>query len=431
MADTSPKRRNIAQTPFELIETNRIPILVGAIIFVGTLAFFMYKTQANHKQAIMDNRPQPKIDVSQKDGVRQWFQDDKYDDNNYSMKKIAVKSAPSTPQEIQQQLVTNQEMDFKQEELNDDYAARLEIEKLEEKQKVEEKKMEIAAASSPMNVEVPSPPGAKSSLVNKGGVVPAANESSALAQVTKGIKLPTAVEQAVEDINHQDEKKDFLKDKDNEDGDYLKYSLVKPKSPHEVKAGTYIPATLVGGINSDLPGPVTAQVSQNVYDTVTGNDILIPQGTRIIGQYDSKVTFGQSSALVVWNRLIFPDGKSIDLGSMQGVDISGYAGLHDKLNNHYLKIYGNALLLSLVGAGYDLLNNQQNNNPNSQYNAQQVVAANVGQKLSDVSNQTLQKNMDVQPTITVAPGYRFNVIVLKDMILEKIDDVEGSLAYTS
>ena len=431
MSENSPKRKKISQTPFELIETNRIPILVGAIIFVGALSFFMYKTQANNKHAIMDNRSQPKIDVSQKDGVRQWFEDDKYGDNNYNMKKIAVKSAPKTPQEIEEQIVTNQEINFKQEELNDDYAAKLEIEKLEEKQKVEEKKMEISAASAPMNVEVASPPGAKSSLVNNGVAAPVANESGALAQVTKGIKLPTPLAEAVADINNQDEKKDFLKDKGNDEGDYLKYNLEKPKSPDEIQAWTLIPAILVGGINSDVPGPVMAQVSENVYDSVTGNNILIPQGTKIIGTYDSKISYGQNRVIVVWTRLIFPGGKSIDLGNMQGLDISGYAGLHDKLDNHYLRIYGNALLLGFMGAGYDLLNNQQNNNSNGQFNAQQAVAANVGQKLSDVANQTIQKNMDVQPTITIAPGTKFNVIVLKDMILEKIDDVEGSLAYTS
>ena len=289
--------------------------------------------------------------------------------------------------------------------------------------------------TSPMNVDVPPAPGTQNNASSKNPAVsslPAAlGDNAALSQATKNIKLPLPVEQVVGDLNNQDEKINFLKDKGNDEGDYLKYSLQKPKSKYEIQAGTYIPATLIGGINSDVPGPVHAQVTQNVYDSVTGNDILIPQGTRLIGTYDSKISYGQNRAIVVWTRLIFPGGKSIDLGNMQGVDISGYAGLHDKLNNHYLRIYGNALLLGFMGAGYDLLNSQQNNNNNGQFNAQQAVAANVGQKMSDVASQTLQKNMDVQPTITIAPGYRFNVIVLKDMLLEKIDDVEGSLAYSS
>jgi type IV secretion system protein VirB10 len=169
-----------------------------------------------------------------------------------------------------------------------------------------------------------------------------------------------------------------------------------------------------------------AQVSENVYDTVTGNHILIPQGSKIIGSYDSKITFGQSRALVVWDRIIFPSGSSIDLDRFQGVDISGYVGLSDKLNNHYLKIYGNAILLSLVGAGYDVLNkNAQQTN-----DTRDTVAASIGQKLADISSKSLQKNMDVQPTIIIRPGYKFNIIVIKDMVLEDIKDEEGTLDYS-
>ena len=130
----------------------------------------------------------------------------------------------------------------------------------------------------------------------------------------------------------------------------------------------------------------------------------------------------------MWSRLIFPDGSSINLENMQGMDINGLAGFRDKLNNHYLKIYGNALLLSLVGAGYNLLTNNQN--ANTQYSAQQAVAANVGQQLSDVASKSLQRNMDVQPTITIRPGFKFNIFVMKDMILKEVKDAEGTLAYS-
>ncbi|MBF0512334.1 MAG: TrbI/VirB10 family protein, partial [Candidatus Omnitrophica bacterium] len=116
----------------------------------------------------------------------------------------------------------------------------------------------------------------------------------------------------------------------------------------------------------------------------------------------------------------------IDLEKMQGVDIGGYAGLKDKLDNHYLKIYGNALLLSLVGAGYDILNR----NAQQTTDTRDTVAAEVGQKLADVSSKTLQKNMDVQPTVIIEPGIKFNVIVMKDMVLGDIKDAEGTLAYS-
>lgn len=183
---------------------------------------------------------------------------------------------------------------------------------------------------------------------------------------------------------------------------------------------------MVTGINSDLPGNVNAQVTENVYDTVTGNYLLIPQGAKLVGEYNSSLSFGQQRVQVVWNRIIFPDGKSIDIEKMQGVDIAGYTGFHDKVDNHYLRIYGNAVLLSLMGAGYDILNKQaeQSTAPG------ETVAANVGQKLSDVSGQALQKNMDVQPTLIIDPGYKFKIFVMKDMLLENIEDAQGTLSYT-
>jgi type IV secretion system protein TrbI len=119
---------------------------------------------------------------------------------------------------------------------------------------------------------------------------------------------------------------------------------------NDIKAGTIIPATLVTGINSDLPGTMIGKVRRNVYDTVTGNYLLIPQGTTLIGNYDSKVVFGQSRVLIVWSRLIFPNGSSFDLQGMPGVDLTGMAGLHDQVDNHYKRIFGSALLFSVFGA---------------------------------------------------------------------------------
>ena len=281
---------------------------------------------------------------------------------------------------------------------------------------------------SPLSVSVSAPP-ATASQTTPSDLNGEMDKLKKAEEAVKEGKAPDPVKVA-SDPNNQDEKLNFLKSAPT-DSEYLKNGLENPKSPYEVKAGSYIPAALISGINSDMPGSVKGQVRENVYDTVTGNYILIPQGTTIVGEYDSKVTFGQSRVLVVWERLIFPDGASINLEKMQGVDIAGYAGFKEKLNNHYLKIYGNALLLSLVGAGYDILTNNNNSSANSQYNAQQAVAANVGQQLSDVASKTLQRNMDVQPTITISPGFTFNIIVMKDMVLKEIKDAEGTLAYSN
>ena len=242
---------------------------------------------------------------------------------------------------------------------------------------------------------------------------------------SKDSVLPNLMGQLGRDINSQDSKQAFLKNPGSDD-DYLENSKKKPRSSFEVKAGSYIPAALMTGINSDLPGNVNAQVTENVYDSVTGNYLLIPQGAKLVGEYNSNLSFGQQRVQVVWNRIIFPDGKSIEIEKMQGADMAGFTGFHDKVDNHYLRIYGNAVLLSLMGAGYDILNQkaEQSTDP------RETVAASVGQKLADVSEQSLQKNMDVQPTVIIDPGYKFKIFVMKDMVLENIEDAQGTLSYS-
>ncbi len=135
--------------------------------------------------------------------------------------------------------------------------------------------------------------------------------------------------------NMQKEKKIFIEN--SKTGNfYNPFTEANPISPYEVMAGTMIPAILVTGINSDLPSESVAVVREDVYDTVTGNVLLIPKGTRVIGEYDSGISYGQDRLLIVWKRLIFPNGKYIGLSNMNGVDLSGYAGFSGKVNNHFL-----------------------------------------------------------------------------------------------
>lgn len=187
-------------------------------------------------------------------------------------------------------------------------------------------------------------------------------------------------------------------------------------SPFEVKTGTVIPGVMIGGINSDLPGQIIAQVRENVWDTATGHHLLIPQGARLVGTYDNQVTRGQSRVLVAWTRIIYPDGSSVDLGSMPGADQGGYAGFHDKVNNHYVKVFGDALLMSLFSAGIQL-SQPDSNNENGGYSSQQIIAASLGQQLGQTGMQIAQKNLSIQPTLEIRPGFRFNIMVTKDMIL--------------
>lgn len=418
------------QKPTNIIQTNRLPFLIGIIILIVVMGIFMYRAQSNQKVAIVQQGPHPSIDISSKQVQESWFNDEKF--KNIRIYGNESSRLQPTAKEIETRIVSNQETDLKKKEIEDEYSAQLEIKKIEDKNKVEEKQQEIEAQKSLLNIEVPPPPGTQiispkeqSSKYNLTGNL---NELMNMVQSVTGTRLPSLAAlggQLGIDINNQDGKKAFLKKSDVDD-DYLESSKTKPRSPYEVKAGTYICAALITGINSDLPGSVNAQVIQNVYDTVTGNYLLIPQGAKLVGEYNSNLTFGQNRVQVVWNRIIFPDGKSIDLEKMQGVDISGYSGFQDRVNNHYLKIYGNAILLSLMGAGYDILNQkaEQSTDP------RETVAASVGQKLADVSGQTLEKNMDVQPTVVINPGYKFKIIVMKDMVLENIEDAEGTLAYS-
>ena len=200
---------------------------------------------------------------------------------------------------------------------------------------------------------------------------------------------------------------------------YLPYRKESPQAPYEVKQGTVIPGIMITGINSDLPGQIIAQVSQNVYDSVTGKSLLIPQGTKIVGSYDSFVAIGQERAMVAWRRLIFPDGMSLELLNMPGADQGGYSGFNDQVNNHYFKIFGSAIMLSLVGSGYQISQPRSNGEFPSN---QEIIAAEVGRQFSQVSGELIRRNMQIQPTIEIRPGYRFVIMVNKDMILEPYAD---------
>lgn len=191
-----------------------------------------------------------------------------------------------------------------------------------------------------------------------------------------------------------------------------------PASPYMIRAGFVIPATMISGINSDLPGQVMAQVSQNVYDTATGKYLLIPQGTRLIGAYSSDVAFGQERVLMAWQRLIFPDGKALDIRAMPGADSAGYAGFSDKVNSHWFRTISSAVLMSGVIAAVDMSQNDRNSDSNNdRQRASDSLSEALGQTLGQTLSQIITKNLNISPTLEIRPGYRFNVMVVKDMSL--------------
>jgi len=200
---------------------------------------------------------------------------------------------------------------------------------------------------------------------------------------------------------------------------YLPNPVVPQRSPFELKRGSVIPATLITGINSDLPGRITAQVSQNVYDSATGHRLLIPQGTRLLGRYDSKVTFGQSRVLVVWTDIILPNGSTLQIGSMAGTDAQGYGGFSDQVNNHYLRTFGSAILIALIGAGTEMAIPRDRNSFGMENSAEYAARRSFVETFGRMAERTISRNMDVQPTLEIRPGYKFNVLVDQDMVFPR------------
>ncbi len=185
-------------------------------------------------------------------------------------------------------------------------------------------------------------------------------------------------------------------------------------SPYQVMTGTVIPAALVTGINSDLPGQVTANVTEAVYDTATGRFLLIPQGSRLIGRYDSQVSFGQRRVLLVWTRLILPDTSSISLDRLPGIDPAGYAGLEDGVDWHWDRILAGAALSTLLGVGAELA---APNNGGSTGSVTVAVKQGAQDTVNQVGQEITKRNMSIQPTLTIRPGFPMRVMVNKDLIL--------------
>ena len=217
---------------------------------------------------------------------------------------------------------------------------------------------------------------------------------------------PTAVQ------NRQDQKEAFLKGGSTETRN--SGNLQMPASPYQVMAGTVIAAALVTGIKSDLPGDVIATVTEAVYDTATGRFLLIPQGSRILGRYNSQVSFGQSRVQMVWNRIILPDTSSLTLDNLVGTDPAGYAGLEDGVDRHWGRILAGAALTTLLGVGAELAA------PESRQDGNRIVIAgrdSAQDSINHVGQELTRRNMNVQPTLTARPGLPVRIIASRDLVL--------------
>jgi type IV secretion system protein VirB10 len=187
--------------------------------------------------------------------------------------------------------------------------------------------------------------------------------------------------------------------------------VMPPASPYVLQAGTVIPAALITGIRSDLPGQITAQVTENIYDSPTGRMLLVPQGARIIGQYDNAVQFGQRRVLLVWNRLIMPNGRSIVLERQPGADAAGYAGLEDGVDYHWWELAKAAGLSTLLSVGAELAIDDDDRLLRAIRNGGQDTINDAGQEI-------IRRQLNVAPTLTIRPGFPVRVIVTRDLVLE-------------
>lgn len=230
----------------------------------------------------------------------------------------------------------------------------------------------------------------------------AASPASTVARPTD----PTAVQ------NRQDQKEAFLQSGSTETRNSGNLQL--PTSPYQVMAGTVIAGALVTGIKSDLPGDVIATVTEPVYDTATGKFLLIPQGSRILGRYNSQVSYGQSRVQVVWNRIILPDTSSLTLDNLVGTDPAGYAGLEDDVDWHWDRIVGGAVLTTLLGVGAELAA------PENHQDGDRVIIAgrdSAQDSINQVGQEMTRRNMNIQPTLTARPGLPVRIIVNRDLVL--------------
>lgn len=215
------------------------------------------------------------------------------------------------------------------------------------------------------------------------------------------------------DVSANIDKEQFF-ERSKPDNQWINPNIRTAGQKYEIKTGSVIPAAMVTAINSDLPGNMIAQVTQNIYDSATGNYLLIPQGTKLFGVYDSRVIMGQQRVLVAWNRIIFHDGSAMTIPSIPGADIAGNSGFNQKVDNHYFRIFGSSILMALITAGtaYAV---DENSSDNENSLSSQLNSA-LAQQLGQASTSLLQKHLNIAPTLEIEPGYQFNIVLTKDLV---------------
>lgn len=216
------------------------------------------------------------------------------------------------------------------------------------------------------------------------------------------------------DVSADIDKEQFF-ERSKPDTQWINQNIRTAGQKYEIKTGSVISAAMITSVNSDLPGNMIAQVTQNVYDSATGNYLLIPQGSRLFGVYDSRVIMGQQRVLVAWNRIVFPDGSAMTIPSIPGADMAGNSGFHQKVDNHYFRIFGSSILMALITAGTAYAVDESNNSDNENSLSSQLNSA-LAQQLGQTTSSLLQKHLNIKPTLEIEAGYRFNIVLTKDLV---------------
>lgn len=402
---------------------NRLPIIVAVILialFVGVVVIGLSLRGLSFHRGEMEvasNTPASNFGDQLKRGVTDGIigepeKQEVFQPTPVVVQKPEKREPPVESQSVERQ-ATRQRLESEEE-----WKARLKREQDEQymreaqRQRMARLQARATALDSPLKVDISDVEKTASSPnepVRQPANVAANSTSDLYASAMKSGLLGQNVDQ-----NGQASKEEFF-NQDIKDLGYLQNQVVPEMSPYELKRGSVIPATLITGLNSDLPGRITAQVSQNVYDSATGYRLLIPQGAKLFGRYDSKVSFGQERVLVVWTDLIFPNGSTLQIGGMAGTDAEGYGGFQDKFDRHLWRTFGSAALIALIGTGIDM-SMPQSSTLATQDTASDAARRNFAESFGRVAEQTISKNLNVQPTIQIRPGYRFNVLVDQDVI---------------
>lgn len=381
--------------PISRIKTKNF-IVIGIALFI-ILVWALFRMSASPKETPEIQSEEPATEIS--------------DNSNLGFEIVDYSKTKTEEEKLQNEsYLKKEESDIKNSNENSDINSEIVEQEVKKNEKLDayyETMLadELAARSAVIEFGIESPEPLKEE-----GSLPNINIGPDLS------KLQT--ERISDDINKQPEKKAFLSE--NPKKNYNEDILKEPISKYEIKAGGIIPGVMLTGINSDLPGTMTANVREDVYDTVTGRILLIPKGTRVIGKYSSSISFGQSRVLVVWQRLIFLNGKSINLENFEGADMSGYSGLVGTVDNHTLKLFQGVILSSILGAAAGIIDDNGNNNNNNSW--RNNAGRGAGEEIVTIGEAIASRLLAVQPTIKIAPGSRFNIMVNSDLILEPYNE---------